>query len=139
MTNVRSVLITLSIALMLLLSPSAYAQEDASLSGHWTGLIHESRSTDFPQYTLSVHIDTDRGGRPVGVVEYDAFPCAGVRDNASLSGSVWRLDETITRGGDRCARHVIIELTPRGNVIDIRLWPPGLEDMPSSGQLHRRS
>jgi hypothetical protein len=52
---------------------------------------------------------------------------------------LWVFDETITEGGDRCARHVMVELTPRSDAIDIRLWPVGLENMPSTGRLQKRS
>lgn len=123
-------------AAALMLAAPATA-ERSSLVGHWTGTIQESRGP-IVQYTLSVHIDTDLGGRPVGVVEYDAFPCTGVWNNHVRAGAAWRFSETIVEGGTRCARHVVVELTPAANGLRVRLWPAGSPRAVSTGLLHRR-
>jgi hypothetical protein len=131
MTKLLATLATL--ALTAVMAPSAAAQSAETLTGHWTGIINEPGS--IPQYTLSVHINLDRDGRPVGVVQYDAFPCAGVWSNASQAGGVWTFDETIVESVPNCAEHVMIELTPAGDVIEVRLGARGLT---SSGELRRR-
>jgi hypothetical protein len=107
------------------------------LRGHWTGPIDEPDS-DIPRYTLSVHIDTDAIGRPLGTVRYDAFPCAGVWSDVSRDGAVWRFEETITEGGANCARHVRIELTPGGDTIAVRLRDEAYDGAWSRGTLRRR-
>lgn len=122
-----------SLAFAASFAPPAVAQSAASLTGHWTGIINEPGS--IPQYTLSAHINLDRAGRPVGVVQYDAFPCAGVWSNGAQSGGVWTFDETIVENVPNCAEHVMIELRPAGDVIQVRLGARGLT---SSGELRRR-
>lgn len=111
----------------------AFAQDAESLKGHWTGIIDEPGS--IPQYTLSVHINLDRNGHPVGLVQYDAFPCAGVWSNAVKREGSWTFDETIAIDTRNCAEHVTIELRPNGNALDVRLGPSTLT---SSGRLTRR-
>lgn len=122
----------LSIASTICVLPAS-AQDDASIQGHWTGIINEPGS--IPQYTLSVHINLDVNGLPVGLVQYDAFPCAGVWNNAVKREGVWTFDETIVIDTPNCAEHVMIELKPTGDALDIRLGPSALI---SSGRLHRR-
>ena len=121
------------------LSSMAIAQPDAIPAGHWSGVINEPHSQSFPQYTLSVHIDADHSGNPVGVVEYDAFPCVGAWLHSARQPSGWRFDEVIVRGVDRCSRHVVIMLTPRDGGLDVRLWSVGHESQVSTGHLRRRS
>lgn len=111
----------------------AFAQDAESLQGHWTGIINEPGS--IPQYTLSVHINLDRNGLPVGLVQYDAFPCAGVWSNATQRDGAWTFDETIVIDTPNCAEHVMIALRPNGDVLDVRLGPAALI---SRGQLQRR-
>jgi hypothetical protein len=120
------------LALAALATPAA-AQDAASLEGHWTGIISERGS--IPRYTLSVHINLDREGRPVGIVQYDAFPCAGVWSNGTLSNGVWSFDETIVENQPNCAEHVRVELRPSGDAIDVRL---GATTLSAAGQLVRR-
>lgn len=138
MMGIRLTAAFLTMTFGLLANGQAFAQDASALSGRWTGLIGEPRSQNFPQYVLSVHIDMDRNGRPVGFVEYQAFPCAGVWHDATSQGPVWRLQETITDGITRCARHVVVELTPAADGLAVRLWPVGMESTASSGQLRRR-
>jgi hypothetical protein len=107
------------------------------LRGHWTGLIEEPDSP-IPHYTLSVHLDTDAIGRPLGTVRYDAFPCAGVWSDVSRDGAVWRFEETITEGGANCARHVRIELVPHEETIEVRLRAQDYDGAWSRGTLSRR-
>jgi hypothetical protein len=121
------------IALLLCAAP-AHAQTD-TLSGHWSGIITEPRSQNFPAYTLSVHLGADEEGRPVGIVQYDAFPCAGVWTFARMNGQAMRFNETIVDGVDQCAQHVVVELTPRVGGLDVRLWPVGGEAEASTGRL----
>src|SRR5262245_34644515 len=100
-----------SLGFAALFATPAAAQVDRSpgaMVGHWTGMITEHGH--IPQYTLSVHINLDRDGNPVGKVDYDAFPCAGVWTDARRQGERWRLQETITENVDRCAVHVVITL-----------------------------
>jgi hypothetical protein len=82
MLKFTTVLATLSLASAICLSPAS-AQDAEAIQGHWTGIITEPGS--IPQYTLSVHINLDRNGFPVGLVQYGAFPCAGVWSNAVKS------------------------------------------------------
>ena len=119
------------------LAGPALGQDAAELTGHWTGIIDEQG--DIPQYTLSVHINLDPNGDPVGLVEYDAFPCAGVWNSATSDRGRWLLVETITTNVGICAEHVAIELTPRSDGdIDIRLAPIGFEVTPATGTLRPR-
>ena len=117
----------------------ALGQGTAGLAGHWTGTISEPRSRNHPQYTLSVHIDLDRNGQPVGEVHYEAFPCSGIWAGAQPMGAGWRFDETITNGRAHCAHHVVIELMPGDGALNVRLWPVGMENEPGSGRLLRRN
>jgi hypothetical protein len=92
-----------------------------------------------PQYTLSVHINVNADGLPVGTVAYDAFPCAGVWANATRRDEVWTLAETITEGVDNCAAQVVVTLTQRGaNGLEVTLAPVGFDGPPSTGMLQRR-
>jgi hypothetical protein len=129
-----------SLGFVALFAAPAAAQFDQSpgaLVGHWTGIIDEAGS--IPQYTLSVHINLDRDGNPVGTVEYDAFPCAGIWTSAQSQGDRWALQETITENVDRCAEHVVITLEQSGaNGLQVTLLPVGAEGSPSSGMLMRR-
>ncbi|MGD9966818.1 MAG: hypothetical protein AB7T59_09880 [Hyphomonadaceae bacterium] len=131
MTKLLAALATL-ICTAALAAPAA-AQSAEALAGHWTGIVNEPGS--IPQYTLSVHINLDRDGRPVGVVQYDAFPCAGVWSNGAHSGGVWTFDETIVADIPNCAEHVTVELRPHGDVLQVRL---GSSDLTSAGELRRR-
>lgn len=119
----------------------AAAQVDRSpgaMVGHWTGMITEQG--DIPQYTLSVHINLDRAGNPVGKVEYDAFPCAGVWSDARRQGERLTLQETITENADRCAVYVVITLYQQSaNSLEVSLAPVGSDGPPSTGTLLRRS
>lgn len=125
-------LATLSLASTICVS-NASAQGAEMIQGHWTGIINEPGN--IPQYTLSVHINLDRNGFPVGLVQYDAFPCAGVWSNAVKSEGGWTFDETIVIDTPNCAEHVIIALKPNGDALDVRLGP---SELISSGQLQRR-
>lgn len=119
----------------------AAAQVDRSpgaMVGHWTGMITEQGS--IPQYTLSVQINLDRNGHPVGKVEYDAFPCAGVWTGAQRQGDRWTLQETITEDVSNCAEHVVITLEQSGaNGLSVVLLPVGFDGPPSTGILTRRT
>lgn len=129
-----------SLGLAALIAAPAAAQVDRSpgaMVGHWTGVISEEGS--IPHYTLSVHINLDRNGNPVGKVEYDAFPCAGVWTEARRQGERWTLQETITENADRCAVHVVISLEQQSaNSLDIVLAPVDHDGPPSTGVLVRR-
>lgn len=127
-----TMLTCLSLASAMSVSPAS-AQNAESLEGLWTGIIDEPGS--IPQYTLSVHINLDRNGRPVGLVQYDAFPCAGVWSNAVEREGSWTFDETVVIDTRNCAEHVMIELRPNGDALDVRLGPSALT---SSGRLTRR-
>ena len=117
---------------------ATYETEDASgLVGHWTGTIEEPES-EVPHYTLSVHIDTDEHGHPVGVVHYAALPCTGVWSDGVRDGADWRFSETITEAGTRCAKHVIVVLTPDGDGYEVRLWQDGFAHLVSRGRLSRQ-
>jgi hypothetical protein len=122
------------------LAAPAAAQVDRSpgaMVGHWTGVITEQG--DIPEYTLSVHINLDREGNPVGKVEYDAFPCAGVWTEARRQRERWTLQETITENVDRCAVYVVITLYQQSaNSLEISLEPIGSNGPPSTGVLIRR-
>jgi hypothetical protein len=132
MLKFTSAMAALSLASAICVSPAS-AQGAESIQGHWTGIIDEPGS--IPQYTLSVHINLDRNGLPVGLVQYDAFPCAGVWSNAVKQEGGWTFDETIVIDTPNCAEHVMIELKPNGDALDIRLGPSALM---SSGRLERR-
>ena len=132
MSQLVTGLASISVAIALVVSPAS-AQDAETLQGHWTGIINEPGS--IPQYTLSVHINLDRDGLPVGLVQYDAFPCAGVWSNAKPRDGVWTFDETIVVDTPNCAEHVLIELRPNGDVIDVRLGPT---ELLSHGRLQRR-
>lgn len=132
MLNFVMRLACVSLVSAMMVAPAS-AQDAESLKGHWTGIIDEPGS--IPQYTLSVHINLDRNGRPVGLVQYDAFPCAGVWDNAVKRERSWTFDETIVVDTRNCAEHVMIELRPEGNELVVRLGPSTLT---SSGRLTRR-
>jgi hypothetical protein len=127
-------------SLAALFAAPAAAQVDRSpgaMVGHWTGVITEQGS--IPQYTLSVHLNLDRNGNPVGKVEYDAFPCAGVWTDARRQGDHWTLQETITDNVDRCAVHVTITLEQQSaNSLQVALQPVGSDGPPSTGMLLRR-
>lgn len=127
-------------SLAALIAAPASAQVDRSpgaMVGHWTGMITEQGS--IPQYTLSVHINLDRNGNPVGKVEYDAFPCAGVWTSAARQGERWALQETITENVPNCAEHVVITLYQQSaNSLEVTLLPVGASGPPSSGTLMRR-
>ena len=129
-----------SLAFAALFAAPAAAQVDRSpgaMVGHWTGVITEQG--EIPQYTLSVHINLDRDGNPVGKVEYDAFPCAGVWTEARRQGERWTLQETITENVDRCAEYVVITLHQQSaNSLEISLDPVGSDGPPSTGTLLRR-
>lgn len=115
----------------------ALGQDAGELVGHWSGIINEQGS--IPQYTLSVHINLDPNGDPVGLVEYDAFPCAGVWNNARHDKGTWLLIETITVNVGTCAEHVTIALTPGGDgSLDVRLAPIGADVEPAVGTLQLR-
>jgi hypothetical protein len=111
------------------------------LSGDWSGIVLEPRSLAHPQYQLSVRIEPDGNGRPVGAVRYDDYPCAGVWSEGTRRGSVWHFQETITEGRTLCASNVVIELelTVDGDFLNVRLYPVGAQNMPSRGTLNRRS
>lgn len=128
--------LSLAAALWVLGAPLAHAQSGVA-AGHWSGVINEPRSESFPAYTLSVHLGLDQSGRVVGLAQYDAFPCAGVWTLVETRGMTLRLHETIVDGIERCAEHVIVELTLRGDGYDVRLWPVGGENEPSTGRLRR--
>lgn len=132
MLKITIALASLSVASAICVSPAS-AQAAGSIQGHWTGIINEPGS--IPQYTLSVHINLDRNGLPVGLVQYDAFPCAGVWSNAVEREGRWTFDETIVIDTPNCAEHVTIELKLNGDVLDVRLGPSALI---SSGRLQRR-
>ena len=121
-------------ALMAAAAPAS--AQTSSLVGHWSGAIREDGS--IPIYTLSVHLGLDTAGRLVGLVQYDAFPCAGVWTNAQVAGNAWRLEETITVDRPNCAPAVDIELTPAGETMSIRLRPIGSTASWSTGVLSRR-
>ncbi|QGZ94163.1 hypothetical protein [Terricaulis silvestris] len=129
-----------SLGFAALIAAPAAAQIDRSpgaMVGHWTGVIAENG--DIPQYTLSVHINLDRDGDPVGKVEYDAFPCAGVWTDARRQGERWTLQETITEDVDRCAVHVVITIEQQSaNSLEVSLQPVGNDGSPSTGMLQRR-
>jgi hypothetical protein len=129
-----------SLGFAVLFAAPAAAQVDRSpgaMVGHWTGVITEQG--DIPQYTLSVHINLDRSGSPVGKVEYDAFPCAGVWSDAERRGDRWTLQETITENATRCAVHVVITLEQQSaNSLQVALTPVGSDGPPSTGTLMRR-
>lgn len=129
-----------SLGFAVLLAAPAAAQVDRSagaMVGHWTGLITEAGS--IPHYTLSVHMNVDPDGLPIGSVEYDAFPCAGVWTYASREAEAWTLRETITEGDDKCAQHIVVTLTQRGaNGLEVTLAPVGSDAPPSTGMLQRR-
>jgi hypothetical protein len=137
----KLIAIVASLGFAALTTAPAAAQEDRSpgaMVGHWTGIITEQGS--IPQYTLSVHINLDRNGNPLGAVEYDAFPCAGVWTNAERRGERWTLQETITEDVTRCAVHVVVTLEQRGaNGLEVTLLPVGYDGPPSTGMLQRRS
>ena len=132
MLKFTTALATLSLASAICVS-SASAQDAEAIQGHWTGIITEPGS--IPQYTLSVHINLDLNGLPVGLVQYDAFPCAGVWSNAVKREGGWTFDETIVIDTPNCAEHVMIELKPSGDALEVRLGPSALI---SSGRLQRR-
>jgi hypothetical protein len=123
-------------ALVAVATPVASAQTASSLVGHWSGAVREDGS--IPIYTLSVHLALDTAGRLVGLVEYDAFPCAGVWSNAQFTGGAWRLEETITVNKPNCAPAVDIELSPVGRTISVRLRPIGSSANWSTGVLYPR-
>jgi hypothetical protein len=129
-----------SLGFAALIAAPAAAQVDRSpgaMVGHWTGMITEQG--DLPQYTLSVHINLDRNGNPIGTVEYDAFPCAGVWTDARRQGERWTLQETITEDVDRCAVHVVITIEQQSaNSLEVSLQPVGNDGSPSTGMLQRR-
>jgi hypothetical protein len=129
-----------SLGFAALIAAPAAAQVDRSpgaMVGHWTGVITEDGSV--PQYTLSVHINLDRNGNPVGKVEYDAFPCAGVWTDAHRQGERWTLQETITENVANCAVHVVIALEQQSaNSLEVSLAPVGHDGPPSTGMLVRR-
>jgi hypothetical protein len=129
-----------SLGFAALFAAPATAQVDRSpgaMVGHWTGVITEQG--EIPAYTLAVHINLDRDGNPVGKVEYDAFPCAGVWTEARRQGERWTLQETITENTDRCAVYVVITLYQQSaNSLEISLAPVGSDGPPSTGTLIRR-
>jgi hypothetical protein len=129
-----------SLGFAALIAAPAAAQVDRSagaLVGHWTGMITEQG--EVPQYTLSVHISLDMSGDPVGTVEYDAFPCAGVWTNSLWRGEFWSLEETITENTDRCAPQVLVKVEQRGaNGLQVTLQPLGSDNPPATGMLVRR-
>jgi hypothetical protein len=129
-----------SLGFAALFAAPAAAQVDRSpgaMAGHWTGMITEQG--DIPQYTLSVNINLDRNGNPVGTVEYDAFPCAGVWTDARRQGERWTLQETITENVERCAVHVVITIEQQSaNSLEVTLQPVGHDGPPSMGILWRR-
>jgi hypothetical protein len=109
------------------------------LFGTWTGVVIEPRSAEHPQYPISVRIEPDINRRPVGIVVYAAFPCAGVWNLELQRGTIWRFQETITEGRERCAQHVVVELEPvEGGFMQVHLYPAGLAHMPSRGTLSRQ-
>jgi hypothetical protein len=129
-----------SLGFAALFAAPAAAQVDRSpgaMIGHWTGMITEQGS--IPQYTLSVHINLDRNGHPVGKVEYDAFACAGVWTDAQRQGEHWTLQETITEDVPSCAEHVVITLNQQSaNSLEVTLQPIGSDGPPATGMLMRR-
>lgn len=128
----KHIAILASLALAAIATPVA-AQDAAALEGHWTGIVAERGS--IPRYTLSVRLNRDRQGQLVGIVQYDAFPCAGVWSNATFSNGVWSFDETIVENQSNCAEHVRVEIRPNGDAIDVRLGPTTLS---AAGTLTRR-
>jgi hypothetical protein len=138
--HTKLIAVAASLGFAALFAAPAAAQVDRSpgaMVGHWTGVITEQGSV--PQYTLSVHINLDRDGNPVGKVEYDAFPCAGVWTGAHRDGERWILQETITEHADRCAMHVVIALEQQSaNSLEVALQPVGGDGPPSTGMLMRR-
>lgn len=131
-------------------APSSRADPSA-LVGTWQGVVLEPRSLTQPQYPLSVRIEADSSGQPVGAVQYPSFPCTGVWSSPTLHGTVWRFKETIIEGGARgsemtasdgtplCAADVVIELEVTGDreFLNVRLYPNNYESQPSRGTLRR--
>jgi hypothetical protein len=137
----KLIAVVASLGFAALFAAPAAAQVDRSpgaMTGHWTGVITEAG--DIPQYTLSVHINLDRNGVPVGKVEYDAFPCAGVWTDARRQGEYWTLQETITENVTNCAVHVVITLEQQSaNSLAVTLATVGYDGPPSTGTLLRRA
>lgn len=127
------------------------AADASALVGTWEGIVLEPRSLTQPQYPLSVRIEADSSGQPVGAVQYATFPCTGVWSSPTRRGAVWRFRETIIEGGARgsettgsdgtplCAADVVIELEVTGDreFLNVRLYPNNYESQPSRGTLRR--
>ena len=112
------------------------ARSGEGVTGYWTGTIAERDGGEVVEYDMSVAIDLDRAGQPVGLVSYD-LGCVGVWTHAARLGPVWRFRETITGGRANCAPHAEVELGPVGDGFRVRLMPVGQSNI-GDGTLRRQ-
>lgn len=124
MKPAHSLIMAAAIAGLLSAAPAAgQSSAGGDAVGTWSGLIEEE-GADTPAYTLTVSIDRDQNGDPVGTAAY-SLGCQGVW---IMPGHVTRgleFDETVTAGRDNCAPHVYVEAEVRGNVMDVVLRTAG--------------
>lgn len=141
MTPGRTILLTLAATLTLAPSPAAAEEippgrDTQSIIGQWRGDVTERYQGETTHYRMFVSIDVDRNGRPVASVSY-SLECRGVWLNGERRARVWRFEETITAGRDKCAWQDEVELVPQPDGLHVRMWPVGVPEQLAEAVLRR--